>query len=75
MYVAMVMVSCLSRVGELLEVFSSLDKAAKEKEREENQQQSEGGDSDGGREGREGSHSPLPSPDNEASSTDTVRQR
>ena len=75
MYIAMVMVSCLSRVGELLEVFSSLDKAAKEKGREENQQQNEGGDSGSGREGREGTHSPLLSPDNEASSTDTVRQR
>ena len=62
-------------MGELLEVFDSLDKAAKEKERDEIQHEGEGGDCDGGREGREGSHSPLLSPDNESSSTDTVRQR
>ena len=59
-------------MGELLEVFSSLDQTAKEKQRAESQGESERDKSDSG---REGSYSPLLPPDKEAASTETVRQR
>lgn len=64
---------CYFRIGELLEVFHSLDKVEKEKERAKNHQNEEEGRKD--RRDGTGDHSPPQIPDNAASLVSTVRQR
>ena len=62
------------RIGELLEVFRSLDKAKKDKEREENRREQE--ETEERREGGgEGGVAPTPTPDNESTVASTVRRR
>ena len=71
----MIIVFPIFRIGELLEVFRSLDEAEKEKEKAEKREEDEQ-ERSGSPEAREGSESPPPSPTgSNVTPINTVRQR
>ena len=72
MYTRIIIYYAAVRVGELLEVFSSLDKARREQERTESEQKDEEKSEEGA---AGGEVSPPPAPDNDRTSTSTIRQR